>query len=379
MTSIKKNALMKELDSINNEMKIRIENFEKKLNIQILENSNETNDHQRLLAIAIIQYDRFINHLSKIKISPSIPIPIKNKYDNTCNSYNININNQSNQSNQDYLNSIPFTIKNNHNIWILFSYSEYSKSVKESILKSAKSLARNVRLQNNFININNVIEDRELNKREVRIEVNNNNNRNRSHSYEIRKMAKNIREMEMEINELSNNLEKLRNKNNILSTSPSCSLNIRINDNIDVMNLITNIRKNILELETKKAFLQSKKYDILMEKRKVERENTDKRLLEIHKKRNNIIQFPIIYSNKTNFEIFIKKMTVQHQNHLQQIINQTKNSITEYNSKLELLGKKFKDCDNYRYNLLNNMEYKRLIDYYQKKINTIERKIKSID
>ena len=43
MTSIKKNALMKELDSINNEMKIRIENFEKKLNIQILENSNETN------------------------------------------------------------------------------------------------------------------------------------------------------------------------------------------------------------------------------------------------------------------------------------------------------------------------------------------------
>ena len=370
---------MKELDSINNEMKIRIENFEKKLNIQILENSNETNDYQRLLAIAIIQYDRFINHLSKIKISPSIPIPIKNKYDNTCNSYNININNQSNQSNQDYLNSIPFTIKNNHNIWILFSYSEYSKSVKESILKSAKSLARNVRLQNNFININNVIEDRELNKREVRIEVNNNNNRNRSHSYEIRKMAKNIREMEMEINELSNNLEKLRNKNNILSTSPSCSLNIRINDNIDVMNLITNIRKNILELETKKAFLQSKKYDILMEKRKVERENTDKRLLEIHKKRNNIIQFPIIYSNKTNFEIFIKKMTVQHQNHLQQIINQTKNSITEYNSKLELLGKKFKDCDNYRYNLLNNMEYKRLIDYYQKKINTIERKIKSID
>lgn len=378
MTSIKKNALMKELDSINNEMKIRIENFEKKLNIEILENSNETNDYQRLLAIAIIQYDRFIKHLSKIKISRSIPIPIpiKNKYDNIYNSYNININNQ---SNQDYLNSIPFTIKNNHNIWILFSYSEYSKSVKESILKSAKSLARNVRLQNNFININNVIEDRELNKREVRIEVNNNNNRNRSHFYEIRKMAKNIREMEMEINELSNNLEKLRNKNNILSTSPSCSLNIRINDNIDVMNLITNIRKNILELETKKAFLQSKKYDILMEKRKVEKENTDKRLLEIHKKRNNIVQFPIIYSNKTNFEIFIKKMSVLHQNHLQQIINQTKNSITEYNSKLELLGEKFKDCDNYRYNLLNNMEYKRLIDYYQKKINTIERKIKSID
>ena len=375
MISIKKKALMKELDSINNEMKIRVENFEKNLKIQIVENSNETNDYQRLLEIAQIQYDRFIKHLSKIKISQSIPIsiPIQNKYDNI---------NSNNQSNQDYLNNIPFTIKNNHNIWILFSYSEYSKSVKESILKSAKSLARNGKLQNNFININNVIKDREINKREVRIDVNNNNNKNRLHSYEIKKMAMNIKEMEIKINELKNDLSKLRNENNnnnIFNTSLSCSLNIRINDNIDIMNLITNIRKNILELETNKAFLESKKYDIVMEKRKLEKEKTDKGFLEIYKKKNNIIQFPIIYSNKTQFKIFIDKMSVLHQNHLQQIINQTQNSIIEYNSKLELVKENFKDYDNREYNLLNNIEYKRLIDYYQKKIKTIETKIKLMD
>lgn len=371
---------MKELDSINNEMKIRIENFEKNLKMQIVENSNETNDYQRLLEIAQIQYDRFIKNLSKIKISQSIPISIsiENKYDNR---------NSNNQSHQDYLNNIPFTIKNNHNIWILFSYAEYSKSVKESILKSAKSLARNGKLQNNFININNVIKDREINKREVRIDVNNNNNKNRLHSYEIKKMTMNIREMEIKINELKNNLSKLRNENNnnnIFDTSLSCSLNIRINDNIDIMNLITNIRKNILELETNKAFLESKKYDIIMEKRKLEKEKTDKGFLEIYKKKINIIQFPIIYSNKTQFKIFIDKMSALHQNHLQQIINQTQNSITEYNSKLALVKENFKDYNNHdynnhEYNLLNNIEYKRLIDYYQKKINTIERKIKSID
>ena len=72
-------------------------------------------------------------------------------------------------------------------------------------------------------------------------------------------------------------------------------------------------------------------------------------------------------------------MSVLHQNHLQQIINQTQNSIIEYNSKLELVKENFKDYDNREYNLLNNIEYKRLIDYYQKKIKTIEMKIKLID
>lgn len=311
-----------------------IENHKIKYKSQIFEdiktNLYETELLQNKLVILYLQKDRYIIANKK---QPHMPISIIN-------------------NNDDY---ISFKSNYTDHFWTFFSFPSYRENVKKSIILAAKYID----ISTKFVYINDITGYKTIQRRKIINDINENNKVSLEQSKELRSLSTSIKNMDIGISQSQNILIKLRNEADI-------SLSIKPTDNKQILNVINEIRNKQISICTHKSYMNSRKSEIKLEKQKLQFKlgkycnSNQKRIYPM-----------LIYNNKYEFQQFIKKIANIHRKTLEYNLEVINDNIQSSETEMERLTTEFKVLDEQRYDIMKNVEYRRMYEYYQKQLKSL--------
>ena len=328
-----------------------LENYRIRFNNEILDKINKNDEKiecaKYKLNLASLEYDRYMDGINKLKMCSSEPISISKNPNKFIESYDCD------------------------HFWILLSYPEYQNKYKSSILMCSKEISGTLH------NMTYIIDYRTSKKEQIMSDIKADACHNKENLLQLRELTENIKLLELEEQKYIEELINLRatrdtSQNDILANNNNNNNNtldillVRANDNIEILDIIGNIKTRRLDIKTTMSFSNLKRFEINLEKNR----NSSTR---------NTIQkrpgFPIIYADGIKFKKFKREMQLIHLNQLEKCAEYAFYNVVRYKELLKVLMEEYKELDCERCDINKNADYRRLLNYYQKKLKNLCKKI----